>query len=111
MVGKILKDKLLREGYAVTCLEEAPAIQAALDESPPDLLILNAMLPEGLGIRLFQGIPRRAGALPYPVVLTFDKSLHPEEEPRIEALQPSAVIPLPFKPTEVARQVRRLLAP
>ena len=108
MVGKILQDKLQREGHAVTWIGDPTEIQTSLDRGAPDLLILNAMLPEGDGIRIFQGIPRVGAELPYPVILTFDKALYAEEEPGLQALNPTAIVPLPFKPTVVARQVRRL---
>ncbi len=110
MVGKILRDKLLREGHDVTWLAEVPEIDARLREDPPDLLIMNAMVPEGHGLKILQSIPRREGKLPYPVILTFDQALYPEEEEKLTAHRPSAILPMPFKPTEVARQVRELLA-
>ena len=109
MVGKILRDKLVREGHEVEWISEVPEIESALRDAPPHLLILNAMLPEGDGIRIFEGLRQPGSALPFPVVMTYDRALYPEEADRIEGLHPTAVIPLPFKPTEVARRVREIL--
>ena len=108
MVGKILRDKLVREGHEVTWLADPAEIEAAVGEAPPDLLILNAMLPEGDGIRILESLRQPGGDLRCPVFLTFERALYPEEEERLRALDPTALIPLPFKPTEVARQARRL---
>ena len=111
MVGKILRDKLVREGHDVEWLAETGAIETCLRERPPHLLIINAMLPEEDGLRIMEATRGSDGALPYPVILTFEQALYPEEAERLAALRPTALLPMPFKPTEVAAVVKRLLGP
>jgi DNA-binding response OmpR family regulator len=98
MVGRILEHKLRREGYAVTWLRSAgPAAPEA------DVALVEVDL--GGDSRAWMG----AGAAPR--VGWFAICDHDDEPAAQRAVRAGAagVIRKPFKPTEVAAQVRTLL--
>ncbi len=64
-----------------TSLEEA---RERLEESTPDLLIIDSLLPDGRGIGLLEALPREASC---PVILL---TSHPDEAMQAEAMAAGA---------------------
>ncbi len=59
-VSKLLATYLGREGYAPEIVESVAAMQASFDKSPPELVILDVMLPDGDGWGALRWIRERS---------------------------------------------------
>ena len=109
MIGRILADKMKREGYEVVWVREAVAALAEVSRASPDLVLLDTSLgdPDGFEVlRRWKAEPRIAGV---PVVMLTEFG-RPAEAPRARSCGADACVEKPFKPTVVAKIVKSLLA-
>lgn len=105
MVREVVVAYLEREGFRV---EEAGTGRAALkciEESPPDLVVLDVMLPEVDGFSVLTEL-RRSGNI--PVILLTART---EETDRVLGLELGAddYVVKPFSPRELVARVRSVL--
>lgn len=89
-----------------TCRSGAEAIAAAL-RSPPDLLLLDVMMPDLDGPATFARLRAEPALARIPVVFVTAKSL-PSELQRFRALGAVDVISKPFEPMRLLEQVRAI---
>lgn len=89
-----------------TCGSGGEAIAAALD-SPPDLLLLDVMMPELDGPATLARLRAEPALARVPVVFVTAKSL-PSELQRFRALGAADVISKPFEPMQLLAQVRAI---
>ena len=104
-VSEVVARYLLREGYRVECIANGRAgLQRALDE-PPDLVVLDLMLPSLGGLEVCRQL--RAVA-PVPVIMLTARG---EEADRISGLEIGAddYVAKPFSPRELTARVRAVL--
>lgn len=104
MIAMLLGEMLAGMGHFVCAIEttEAGAVTAAA-RCRPDLLIVDARLDQGSGLRAVDAILRAGGPVPH-VFVSGDIS-------GIAALRPDAVaIRKPFQQAELARAIQRALA-
>jgi DNA-binding response OmpR family regulator len=104
-VADVVARYLRREGFEVESADEG---MAALDRamvSPPDLVILDLMLPGLDGLEVFRGI--RAVA-PIPIIMLTARG---EEEERVAGLELGAddYLAKPFSPRELTARVKSVL--
>jgi DNA-binding response OmpR family regulator len=104
LVGRYLE----RAGFVVEILASGRQALTAVAERPPDLLILDLMLPhvDGLEVcRLIRADPKTAAI---PIIMLTARG---EESERIVGLELGAddYIPKPFSPNELVARVRALL--
>lgn len=86
-LGTLLDYNLSRAGYAVRLAADGDTALMALEEEPPDLVILDWMLPGVSGIEICRRIRARAGTRDLPVIIVTARG---EEEDRVRGLDTGA---------------------
>ena len=94
------------EGYRVTHVETCRAAMALIDNNPPDLVVLDLMLPDGHGLTVCQQIRRKDKQLPI-LILTAQGSV----EDRVQGLREGAddYLAKPFSLDEFLLRVNGML--
>src|SRR5256884_3902231 len=104
-VAEVLTRYLRREGYEVTCLDDGlAALELALAE-PPDLAVLDIMLPGMTGLELCR---RLRAEMDVPIIMLTALG---EEADRVVGLELGAddYVTKPFSPREVTARVKAIL--
>jgi two-component system, OmpR family, response regulator BaeR len=104
-IREVLRDYLEKEGYQVTCLERGDTVVAMVKTSPPDLILLDIMLPGMDGLEVCRGV-RKFSQVPI-LMLT----ARVEEIDCVLGLELGAddYISKPFRPREVMARVKAVL--
>ncbi|TQI74750.1 DNA-binding response OmpR family regulator [Bosea sp. AK1] len=104
-IRQLVAELMRQEGYVVDEAEDAPAMDAILARSRPDLIILDLMLPGEDGLSICRRIRARDGV---PILMLTAKS---EEIDRVVGLEMGAddYLPKPFGPRELLARVRAVL--
>jgi two-component system phosphate regulon response regulator PhoB len=107
-IAEILRYNLERAGFAVDVAGQGDTALEAIRRQPPDLLLLDLMLPGLDGLELARILRRDAATAQLPVVMLTARG---EELDRIVGLELGAddYIPKPFSPREVVLRVRAVL--
>jgi two-component system phosphate regulon response regulator PhoB len=105
---EVVRYNLSREGYAVTCVATGEAAVSAVRSKPPDLIILDLMLPgiDGLDVcRTLKRDPRTSGV---PIIMLTAKG---EESDVVVGLELGAddYITKPFSPRVLSARVGAVL--
>ncbi|MDP3617258.1 MAG: response regulator transcription factor, partial [Rhodoferax sp.] len=105
MVGEYLG----QSGFALSHAEDALSGLAAVQASPPDLVILDLMLPDMDGLEVCRRIRSMPGALAQTPVLMLTAKGDPMD--RIIGLEIGAddYLPKPFEPRELLARIRAVL--
>ena len=104
-VAEVLSRYLRREGFVVTCLDDGlEALEVAL-AAPPDLAVLDIMLPGMSGLELCR---RLRAAVDIPIMMLTALG---EEADRVVGLELGAddYVTKPFSPREVTARVKAIL--
>jgi DNA-binding response OmpR family regulator len=104
-VAEVVARYLVRDGHSVECVADGrQALQAALDD-PPDLVVLDLMLPGMDGLEVCRRLRERS---PVPIVML--TALGAETD-RLVGLETGAddYVTKPFSPRELALRVRSVL--
>jgi len=106
---KLVGYALHREGFEVTVAQSGPEALAKAEATPPDLVILDIMMPDMDGFevcRRLRAMPRTART---PVIMLTAKS---QVEDRVMGFQAGAddYVTKPVLPAELVARVRALLA-
>ncbi|MDA0636217.1 response regulator transcription factor [Nonomuraea sp. MCN248] len=104
-VSEVVARYLERDGHEVECVEDgAEALRRAL-ASPPDLMVLDLMLPKLDGLQVCRKLRER---WPVPVIMLTALG---EELDRVAGLETGAddYVVKPFSPRELALRVRSVL--
>src|SRR6187399_673258 len=104
----LLRYNLESEGYEVETAARGDEVEIKLKESPPDLLVLDWMLPGVSGIELCRRLRARPDTRQLPIVMLTARG---EESERIRGLATGAddYIVKPFSVPELLARVRGLL--
>jgi len=107
-IAEILRYNLERAGFAVEVAGQGDTALEAIRRQPPDLLLLDLMLPGLDGLELTRILRRDTATAQLPVVMLTARG---EEIDRIVGLELGAddYIPKPFSPREVVLRVRAVL--
>ncbi len=105
MVGEYLR----QSGYGFTHAADGASGLAALEASPPDLVILDLMLPDMDGLEVCRRIKGQSGAGSTTAVLMLTAKGDPMD--RIVGLEIGAddYLPKPFEPRELLARIRAVL--
>jgi two-component system OmpR family response regulator len=100
-----LADLLTREGYAPVCVENGAAMDRALMQACPDLIVLDIMLPGEDGLSICQ---RLRGKSRTPILMLTAKA---DDVDRIIGLELGAddYLPKPFNPRELLARIKAVL--
>jgi two-component system, OmpR family, response regulator ResD len=104
-VAEVVATYLHRAGYRVRLASDGPSAVAAVHTRPPDLVILDLMLPGFDGFEVFRRIRRRG---PIPVIMLTARG---EESDRVLGLEMGAddYVTKPFSPRELALRAQLVL--
>ncbi|MBE2259646.1 MAG: response regulator [Rhodobacteraceae bacterium] len=104
-LAQILAEYLQRDGFVATTIADGLVAMAELQRAPPDLLLLDLMLPGMDGISILREL-RRSSAL--PVIMVTARS---EEIDRLLGLELGAddYVCKPYSPREVVARVKSVL--
>jgi two-component system response regulator BaeR len=104
-LASVLRDYLVREGYAVSHCNRGDIVLDWLTEHTPDLILLDVMLPGTDGLSLCRSIRDRQQT---PIIMT---TARVEEIDRLLGLELGAddYICKPFSPREVVARVKAVL--
>ncbi len=105
MVGEYLR----QSGYGFTHAADGTSGLAALQASPPDLVILDLMLPDMDGLEVCRRIKSQGGESAHTAVLMLTAKGDPMD--RIIGLEIGAddYLPKPFEPRELLARIRAVL--
>ncbi|MGH2683900.1 MAG: response regulator transcription factor [Actinomycetota bacterium] len=105
IVREVLSRYLARDGFAVDIAEDGEVALQAFETAPPDLVLLDLMLPRLDGTEVFARIRERSDI---PVIMLTAKG---QEADRIVGLEIGAddYVTKPFSPREVVARVRAVL--
>ena len=105
MVGEYLR----QSGYGFTHAADGASGLAALQDSPPDLVILDLMLPDMDGLEVCRRIKAQGGDTAGTAVLMLTAKGDPMD--RIVGLEIGAddYLPKPFEPRELLARIRAVL--
>jgi len=104
----LLQEILEDEGYAVSCAENAEVARACVQESRPDLVLLDIWMPDMDGVTLLKSW-KSEGTLDFPVIMI---SGHGTVETAVEATRHGAVdfIEKPLSLAKLLLTVEKALA-
>ena len=105
---EFLRANLEGEGYAVREAGSAGEGLAALDAEPPDLILLDVMMPQMDGWEMLRRVHERHGVDAIPVIMYSGKL---EEVATAEERGAQAFIGKPFDPRKLLDATRQLLGP
>ena len=95
-------------GFAVTTAENGPAALQKVKADPPDLILLDLMLPGMSGLELCKAFKKEPATAAIPIIMLTAKS---EEVDRVVGLELGAddYVAKPFSPRELALRVKSVL--
>ena len=107
-LSTLLSYNLEKEGFTVRVAADGEQALQALAEDPPDLVLLDWMLPHLSGIEICRQIRRGPATRELPVIMLTARG---EEADRIRGLDTGAddYVTKPFSPAELVARVRALL--
>lgn len=107
-IAEVLQYNLEREGYEVEVAHRGDTALETIRREPPDLLILDLMLPGIGGLELTRALQREARTARIPVLMLTAKG---DEVDRIVGFELGAddYISKPFSPREVVLRVKAVL--
>ena len=107
-ISQLLAYNLQKEGFAVGTAGDADEALVAMEESRPDLVLLDWMLPNVSGIELCRQIRARPTTREIPVIMLTARG---EEEDRVRGLDVGAddYVTKPFSMSELGARMRAVL--
>ncbi|MCK1270983.1 MULTISPECIES: response regulator [unclassified Bradyrhizobium] len=104
-IRALLADLLTREGYAPVCVENGAAMDRALMQACPDLIVLDIMLPGEDGLSICQRLRSKSRT---PILMLTAKA---DDVDRIIGLELGAddYLPKPFNPRELLARIKAVL--
>ncbi|HJY87370.1 MAG TPA: response regulator transcription factor [Candidatus Acidoferrales bacterium] len=105
---ELVRYNLSNEGFQVSAAGDGAAGLAAVKKSPPDLLLLDLMLPKLSGLEICKEIRRDASLNRLPILILTARG---EEADRVVGLEMGAddYVTKPFSPRELVARVKALL--
>ena len=105
-IARIIRHNLERRGYDVTVAEDGEAALSAVAAGPPDLVILDLLLPQHDGWALAERLRQSEATASVPILML---SIVADRE-RGLAAGATEYMTKPFAVTELVDRVQRLLA-
>jgi len=107
-IAELIAHYLTRGGYEVESVGSGPAAVAKVKASPPDLIVLDLMLPGMDGLLVCQALRADAATASVPIIMLTARA---EEAERIAGLELGAddYVTKPFSPRELTARVAALL--
>ena len=108
-IARLVQFRLSREGHEVVVVHSGQGALDSAGASPPDLIILDIMMPGMDGYEVLRTLKGHADLAGIPVILLSGLG---EEHHIVQGLRSGAqdYLTKPFSPAELAVRVERLLA-
>lgn len=108
-IRQMLGYLLMREGYRLIEAADANQAMRAIKEAPPDLVLVDWMLPGMSGIDLLRVLKSRAATRDIPVIML---TVRAEEDDRVLGLESGMddYVTKPFSNRELLARIKRVLA-
>ncbi len=105
---ELLRYNFEKEGFRVSVASDGEAALVSVSEMPPDLIVLDWMLPHVSGLEVCRQIRRKAETRDLPIIMLTARG---EESDRIRGLEVGAddYVAKPFSPSELIARVRAVL--
>ncbi|GAA0287191.1 response regulator transcription factor [Rhodovulum strictum] len=107
-IALALEYLIAREGYDTRRVADGNLVIEALEEAPPDLLVLDVMLPNRSGYEICQLIRRSEGLKDVKVLMMTARGGEVERRKGL-ALGADAFLTKPFATADLTAQIRALL--
>jgi DNA-binding response OmpR family regulator len=105
LVVEVVKNKLSRQGYRVATAADGMSALAALSETRPDLVILDAMMPVHDGFHVLREMKSDPALAAIPVLMLSARKLEADRKTAF-ALGADDYLVKPFSPDELVVRVR-----
>jgi DNA-binding response OmpR family regulator len=107
-IAELVSRYMEKAGFAVDVRSSGSDALAAIAERPPDLLVLDLMLPQVDGLEICRAVRNNEKTAAIPIIMLTARA---EESDRIVGLEIGAddYIAKPFSPNELVARVRALL--
>lgn len=107
-IVELVRYNLANEGFQVTAAHDGSTGLATLKKSPPDVLLLDLMLPKLSGLEICREVRRDESLNRLPVLMLTARG---DEADRVVGLEMGAddYVTKPFSPRELVARVRALL--
>jgi DNA-binding response OmpR family regulator len=107
-IAELIVHYLQKAGHAVDLLSSGAAVMPRLRAGPPDLLVLDLMLPDFDGLMVCQAIRSEPRTAAIPIIMVTARA---DEADRISGLELGAddYVTKPFSPKELVARVGALL--
>ncbi len=109
-IASLVDYRLSREGLSVVHAADGEQAMEQFGKPPPDLVILDVMLPYRDGYELLAELRQRPGWSEVPVIMLTSRSRE-EDVARGLSIGANDYLVKPFRPAELVARVQRLLAP
>ena len=107
-VREVVRANLELEGYAVREAASANEGLAVLEEDPPDLILLDVMMPEVDGWEMLRRIQERFGAGAVPVIV-FSGQLEEQAVSQAASRGARGFVGKPFDPQQLVDQAKQIV--
>jgi two-component system phosphate regulon response regulator PhoB len=106
--AEVLHYNFAREGFDATVARDGEEAMLLVEEQPPDLVLLDWMLPGASGLSICQRLRQRKETRGLPIILLTARG---EEGDRVRGLESGAddYVVKPFSPVELVARVRAVL--
>jgi DNA-binding response OmpR family regulator len=107
-IAELIRHYLVKAGHAVDLLSSGSEVLPRVMARPPDLLVLDLMLPGLSGLEICQAIRRDPAVADLPIIVVTARA---EESDRVAGLELGAddYLTKPFSPKELVARVGALL--
>ncbi len=109
-IAEALRFVLGREGFEATCVADGQAALRQLRAAPPDLLVLDVMLPGLNGFEVLKALRADDALRGMPVAVLTAKTQAADRQRALD-LGAQVCIAKPFSNADLVEQLRRLLPP
>jgi DNA-binding response OmpR family regulator len=110
MLGALIESKLSRAGYRVILTKDGKAAWAAILAEPPDLIVLDWMMPGIDGLHLLALVRDHPKTKDTPVMMLTAVTQKSEVLTAVD-VGVSDYLVKPFQPRQLLARIRKLLAP
>lgn len=107
-IRRLLVAALSRMGFEVVQASDGRTAIKRLDESRPNLLCVDLMLPESSGYDVCEHVLKSPALAGLPIIMVSARTM-PEDRAQAEELGVSVYLPKPFTQAELASAVTRAL--
>lgn len=107
-IVELVRYNLTQDGFQVTAANDGAAGLATVKKHPPDLLLLDLMLPRLSGLEICKAIRRESSLNRLPILMLTARG---EESDRVIGLELGAddYVTKPFSPRELVARIKALL--